>query len=74
MPEIGILFFKPQYVKGPIEIGRGNFDEEVIFLASQIVTRCSDGRLKSEIINKLLPDGKENLILVFPIDKRDFKI
>jgi len=80
------ILFRPQYVKGPVGLGRLDFDEKTIFLASQIIARYSDGGLKShptcpcpsgrqeqtglEIINKLLPDGKENLVLAPAIEEK----
>jgi len=39
------ICFRPVEVKGPIGIGRGSFNDNLVFLASQIVARYSDGAL-----------------------------
>ncbi|MCM8792513.1 MAG: hypothetical protein NC826_05185 [Candidatus Omnitrophica bacterium] len=60
------ILFKPQNGKGPVGIGRGDFDQDTVFLASQIIARYSDGSLNSclEIVNKSLLDTKENSVFV----------
>ncbi|MCM8823385.1 MAG: hypothetical protein NC822_01770 [Candidatus Omnitrophica bacterium] len=70
------ILFKPQSGKGPVGIGRGDFNQESIFLASQIIARYSDGGLKSciEIINKSSPDAKENLVLVCAMEEERLSI
>ncbi|PIW32807.1 MAG: tRNA 4-thiouridine(8) synthase ThiI, partial [bacterium (Candidatus Ratteibacteria) CG15_BIG_FIL_POST_REV_8_21_14_020_41_12] len=58
----GDLCFEPQEVKGPIGIGRGDFDQITITLASQIMARYSDGNAEVGIAYQRLPDGEKSLL------------
>jgi len=52
------ICFEPVEVKGPIGIGRGDFDQTMISLASKIMARYSDGNDEVRIAYQKLP-GKE---------------
>lgn len=51
----GDICFKPFEVKGPVGVGRGNFDQTTITLASQIMARYSDGLSGHKV--KIVIDG-----------------
>ncbi len=60
------IYFNPVEIKGPVGIGLGEFDEETISLASQIVARYSDGisedKVKIAVENS--PLGNTDFIVV----------
>ncbi|MFQ6065805.1 MAG: 7-cyano-7-deazaguanine synthase [bacterium] len=58
LAKIDDICFKPVKVKGPIGIGRGDFDQTTIFLASKIVARYSDAHDEVRIAYQRLP-GEE---------------
>ncbi|MFQ5835949.1 MAG: hypothetical protein ACE5HR_08530, partial [bacterium] len=59
--KIDDICFKPVEVKGPIGIGRGDFDQTTIFLASKIISRYSDAHDEVRIAYQRLPDGEMGL-------------
>ncbi len=52
------ICFKPVEVKGPIGIGRGDFGQTTIFLASKIMARYSDAHDEARIAYQRLPGGE----------------
>ena len=52
------ICFEPVEVKGPIGIGRGDFDQTMIFLAAKIMARYSDGSNEVRITHQRLPRGQ----------------
>lgn len=67
LTETGDMCFSPIEVKGPIGIGRGDFDQMTIFLASQIMARYSDGNDEVRIAYQRLPDGEESSLRAKPM-------
>ena len=65
----GDICFRPKEVKGPLGVGRGDFGQTTINLASQIVARYSDSLLdgKTRIAWKIWPDGRIRLVHVKPM-------
>lgn len=65
----GDICFRPKEVKGPLGVGRGDFGQTTINLASQIVARYSDSLLdgKTKIAWKIWPDGRIRLVHVKPM-------
>ncbi|MCM8757986.1 MAG: tRNA 4-thiouridine(8) synthase ThiI [Candidatus Omnitrophica bacterium] len=64
------FIFKPEQVKGPIALGREDFDKDIIFLASQIVAYYCDKKEGPILISiQIFLEGKEELISVFPASK-----
>lgn len=64
------ICFRPVEVKGPIGIGRGDFDRGAIFLASQIIARYSNGILeeKVKIAIENCPSGNTDFIIANRMD------
>ena len=58
LAKIDDICFKPVEIKGPIGIGRGDFGQTTIFLASKIMVRYSDAYDEVRIAYQKLPDGE----------------
>ncbi len=58
LARIDDICFEPVEVKGPIGIGRGDFDQTMICLASKIMARYSDGNDEVRIAYQTLPGGE----------------
>lgn len=67
----GDLCFHPVGVKGPIGIGKGEFDQGSIADSSRIIARYSDGRPDEEIkiAYKCIPNQRLSFIKVLPIEE-----
>ena len=71
----GDICFSPNEVKGPIGIGRGDFDQATITLASQIIARYSDSSQeeKLKIIVEEHPQEEKNFIITNSISENQLK-
>ncbi len=67
------ICFEPVEVKGPIGIGRGDFDQTMISLASKIMARYSDGNDEVRIAYQTLPGGKTGSTIGRPIDDMELE-
>ena len=74
--ERGDICFAPIEVSGPVGVGRGEFDQATINLASQIIARYSDGDQNRKVrlkVNQSL-DGKEESIIVDRITDNQLEV
>ncbi len=67
LSKAGDMCFGPIEVKGPIGIGRSDFDQTTIFLSSQIMARYSDGNGEVGIGYQRLPKGEKGLLRAKPM-------
>ena len=69
------ICFKPREIKGPIGVGRGDFDSNTISLAAQIMARYSDSfqidKVNVEIED--FPQGQTSLITATSMNERQLK-
>ncbi len=63
------ICFEPVEVKGPIGIGRGDFDQTMISLASKIIARYSDGSNEVRITHQTLPRGQISSTRARPMEE-----
>ncbi|RLB74314.1 MAG: hypothetical protein DRH15_15550 [Deltaproteobacteria bacterium] len=69
------LYFYPLKVKGPIGIGRGDFDEKDIFTSAGIIARYCDGNLvqELEIGYRVISDNKTSQLSVLPFSQQELE-
>lgn len=64
----------PKNVKGPIGIGRGDFDKEAVFISSQLLASyCKKISEHVEIIKKIIPEEYEETIIVSIMERNKFE-
>jgi tRNA-specific 2-thiouridylase len=65
------LLYWPSDVAGPVGLGMGTFDEEMIRLCSQIICRYCDlnGRRNTDIIYKRVSQPQERVLNVSPLEE-----
>lgn len=73
LARIDDICFKPVKVKGPIGIGRGDFDQTTIFLASKIMARYSDGNGEVRIAYQRLPGGETGSTTARPMEDMELQ-
>lgn len=69
------ICFKPREIKGPIGVGRGDFDSNTISLAAQIMARYSDSldTDKVKVVIEDFPQGQTSLITATSMNERQLK-
>ncbi|OQX54281.1 MAG: hypothetical protein B5M48_01390 [Candidatus Omnitrophica bacterium 4484_213] len=65
--------FRPIEVKGPIGIGKGNFDDSLIGLATQIIARYCDEKEKAVEIGWKLSNQKMKKIKVMAMSEKEIE-
>ncbi|UCD55759.1 MAG: hypothetical protein JSV93_02955 [Candidatus Omnitrophota bacterium] len=67
--------FEPAKVKGPVGIGRGNFDKEHFSIAGSIIARYSDKdeSRRIEVLYEKMPGGGQDSIVSLPITEETLK-
>ena len=65
------IIFRPVSVRGPVGVGRGDFDEKSLRAAARIIARYGDASVEeeTEVSCKVLPDEGENLMKVFQAEE-----
>ena len=65
------IFSPPDEMAGPISLGRGIFNEELVKLSCSITSRYCDlnGRSYTDIIYRRLPQGEERMRKVLPLEE-----
>jgi hypothetical protein len=60
----GDYVFKPANINGPIAVGKGSFDADLLEVACRIVARYSDrdGEIDADISYQRLPDSEGRMI------------
>ena len=70
----GDLLFRPSIIKGPIGLGRGDFPEELIHKAGQIIVRYSDTENgRARIAYKHLPSLEEQSFSAHTLTETELK-
>lgn len=72
----GDCLFMPSDIAGPTALGRGVFDEALVRISSQIVTRYCDlnGKGNAGIIYKLFSGNNDQALTVSPLEDRQLEV